>query len=55
MIDDLMSALESQKAGMEIVDDLQYLTYNASNYESRLSEAQDLRRNGKKVALIPEK
>ncbi len=55
VIDDLMSALESQKAGMEIVDDLQYLTYNASNYESRLSEAKDLRRNGKKVALIPEK
>lgn len=55
VIDDLMSALESQKAGMEIADDLQYLTYNASNYESRLSEAKGLRKNGKKVALIPEK
>lgn len=54
VIDDLMSALERQKAGVEIEDDLQYLTYNASNYESMLSKAKGLRKNGKKVALIPE-
>lgn len=54
VIDDLMSALKSQKANVEPKDDLQYLTYNASNYESRLAEAKGLRKNGKKVALIPE-
>lgn len=54
VVDDLMWALERQKAGKEIEDDLQYLSYNASNYESKLSEAKGLRKNGKKVALIPE-
>lgn len=55
VIDDLMSALERQKAGIKVEEDILYLTYNADNYESRLSEARGLRKNGRKVALIPEK
>ena len=55
VIDDLMSALERQKEIREVKNDLQYLIYNAANYESKLSEAKGLRKNGKKVALIPEK
>lgn len=55
VIDDLMLALERQKAGKEIPDDLICLTYNASNYEKKLSEAKLLRKSGKRAALIPEK
>ncbi len=55
VIDDLMSALERQKAEREVKDDVIYLTYDAKNYESKLSEARGLRQNGRKVALIPEK
>ncbi len=55
VIDDLMSALERQKISPEIKEGITYLTYNAQNYESRLSEAKGLRKNGKKAALIPEK
>ena len=55
VIDDLMSALERQKAGMEVKDDVVYLTYCKENYESMLAKAKGLRKNGSKVALIPEK
>ena len=55
VIDDLMSALERQKTAVEVPEDVIYLTYTAENYESRLSEAKGLRKNGRKAALIPEK
>lgn len=55
VVDDLMSALQRQKAGIEPEDDLIYLTYGSANYESMLSRARGLRKSGKKVALIPEK
>ncbi len=55
VVDDLMSALWRQKAGEEPEDELIYLTYRSSDYESILSRARGLRKNGKKVALIPEK
>lgn len=55
VIDDLMSALERQKTDIEIMDEVIQLNYNAQNYESQLSKAKGLRKNGKKVALIPEK
>lgn len=55
VIDDLMWALERQKISPDLKEGITYLTYNAQNYESRLSEAKGLRKNGKKVALIPEK
>lgn len=55
VIDDLMWALERQKISPDLKESITYLTYNAQNYESRLSEAKGLRKNGKKVALIPEK
>lgn len=55
VIDDLMWALERQKISPDLKEGITYLTYNAQNHESRLSEAKGLRKNGKKVALIPEK
>jgi ATP phosphoribosyltransferase regulatory subunit len=55
VIDDLMLALGRQKAGIKGADEIIYLTYNPDNYESRLSEAKGLRKNGRKVSLVPEK
>ncbi len=55
VIDDLMLALSRQKAGIKAADEITYLSYNSDNYESRLSEAKGLRKNGRKVSLIPEK
>lgn len=55
VIDDLMLALERQKTVKNIADDIIYLTYDSDTYESKLSEARGLRKNGRKVALIPEK
>lgn len=55
VVDDLLCALERQKTPMDIPDDLQILTYHEDNYESMLSEAKGLRKQGKRVALIPEK
>lgn len=56
VIDDLISALERQKISIATADDdLTYLTYNSSNYESMLMEAKGLRNRGVKVALVPEK
>ncbi len=55
VIDDLMLALGRQKAGIKAAEEIIYLTYNPDNYESRLSEAKGLRKNGRKVSLIPEK
>lgn len=55
VIDDLLCALERQKTEIAVKDDVTYLSYNSENYESKLSEAKGLRKNGRKVALIPEK
>ena len=55
VIDDLLSALERQKGGVDLEDDLTIITYSADNYESKLGEAKALRKAGKKAALIPEK
>ncbi|MGN0365135.1 MAG: ATP phosphoribosyltransferase regulatory subunit [Suilimivivens sp.] len=55
VVDDLMSALERQKIDFDGIDEIICLKYNAENYESRLLEAKGLRKNGKKVALIPER
>lgn len=55
VIDDLMSALERQRAGIRIEDEPVNITYNASNYISKLWEVRELRKNGKKAALVPEK
>ncbi|MCM1134206.1 MAG: ATP phosphoribosyltransferase regulatory subunit [Clostridium sp.] len=54
VIDDLLAALKRQNAEIEIEDEVIYLTYQASDYESKLAEARALRIQGKKVALIPE-
>jgi len=54
VIDDLLSALGRQKNTFKAEDDLKILSYTPDNYEIKLSEAKGLRKNGIKVALIPE-
>ncbi|MDO4303653.1 MAG: ATP phosphoribosyltransferase regulatory subunit [Bacillota bacterium] len=54
VIDDLLSALGRQKNTFKPEDDLKVLSYTPDNYEIKLSEAKGLRKNGIKVALIPE-
>lgn len=54
VIDDLLSALGRQKNTFKAEDDLKVLSYTPDNYEIKLSEAKGLRKNGIKVALIPE-
>lgn len=55
VIDDLLCALERQKAGVKMEDETLCLSYRADNYESILLKAKGLRAKGQKVALIPEK
>ncbi len=55
VIDDLLCALERQKANQKEQEELITLIYNDTNYEKRLKEAIALRKNGKRTALIPEK
>lgn len=54
VIDDLLLALAGQNVSY-IKEDPVYLTYNASNYGSMLAKAKDLRSQGKRTALIPER
>jgi len=55
VIDDLLAALERQKAGPVTVKNPVCLTYNASNYEKQLAEAKKLRAKGQETVLMPEK
>lgn len=55
VVDDLLAALERQKAEPEIKEDIIRLSYNSSNYEKVLSQAKRLRKNGQKTVLLPEK
>lgn len=52
VIDDLLLALARQNVSF-VKEDITYLTYNESDYGSRLAEAKELRRQGKRTALIP--
>lgn len=54
VIDDLMWALIRQKAALPKTEEILQLTYRKENYESKLSEARELRKSGRRVALIPE-
>ncbi len=54
VIDDLLLALERQKSDVKTENGPKILSYTADNYETKLSEAKGLRKNGIKVALIPE-
>lgn len=55
VIDDLLAALERQKAAPTAENRLTCLTYNASNYEEMLSKAKRLREKGQKTVLMPER
>lgn len=55
VVDDLLAALERQKAGPEPEKHPVCLTYNASNYEQMLSKAKKMRSMGQETVLIPEK
>lgn len=54
VVDDLLAALERQKTVINVEDEVLNLVYQADNYEDRLAKARALRKQGKKVALIPE-
>lgn len=54
VIDDLLLALERQDGTYEKKAEVQKLFYQKEHYEDVLKQAQELRRQGKRVALIPE-
>ena len=54
VIDDLLLALERQDGTYEEKAEVQKLFYQKEHYEDVLKQAQELRRQGKRVALIPE-
>ncbi|MBQ8597975.1 MAG: ATP phosphoribosyltransferase regulatory subunit [Lachnospiraceae bacterium] len=54
VIDDLLLALEHQKASLQVQEDVQVLIYNDTDYESKLAEAKSLRNSGIKTVLLPE-
>lgn len=55
VVDDLMSALERQKSHEPCEDEIKVLTYHATNYEERLSQAKELRDKGIRTVLLPER
>ncbi|MBO5056826.1 MAG: ATP phosphoribosyltransferase regulatory subunit [Lachnospiraceae bacterium] len=55
IIDDLMSALNRQNHEFQVSCENRVLTYNKSNYESRLEEARAFRQKGIRTVLVPEK
>lgn len=55
VIDDLMAALNRQKAEISLTCQHVVLSYTSDNYKKRLAEAKALRNEGTRVALIPEK
>ena len=54
VVDDLMSALERQKACAYEEDEIRVLTYHASDYEEKLLEAGKLRAKGIRTVLRPD-
>lgn len=55
VVDDLLLALQRQKGGLQVQEfKEQVLTYREDNYESMLSKAKELRKDGIMVSLIPE-
>lgn len=55
VVDDLLLALQRQKGGIQVQEPKeQVLTYREDNYESMLSKAKKLRKDGIMVSLIPE-
>ena len=54
MTDDLLAALERQKAAPCVKDEVITLVYQENQFEEKLAEAKTLRKQGKKTALVPE-
>lgn len=58
VVDDLLAALERQRAKknttLHAEDEVITLLYQPHNFEDKLAEAKDLRKQGKRVALVPE-
>ena len=52
--DDLLAALERQKAAPCVKDEVITLVYQENQFEEKLAEAKALRKQGKKTALVPE-
>lgn len=55
IIDDLLQALNRQKAEVILDYEVKVITYHKDNYELKLSEAKELRKQGIRTTLIPEK
>lgn len=55
IMDDLMQALNRQKVTISLTYETKVLTYHQGNYESKLAEAKNFRRQGIRTTLIPEK
>lgn len=55
VIDDLLLSLERQNGTYQEKPDVQKLFYREDNYIEILKMAQELRSNGKRIALVPEK
>jgi ATP phosphoribosyltransferase regulatory subunit len=54
VLEDLLAALKRQNIALEQEEEVTTVTFNEDNFESALNEAEKLRENGKKVALIHE-
>lgn len=54
VIDDLMQALNRQKVQIAERHEVKTLVYHKDNYEGKLSEAKELRKQGIRTALVPE-
>ena len=58
VVDDLLAALERQRAKrnttLHAEDEVITLLYQPHDFEDKLAEAKDLRKQGKRVALVPE-
>lgn len=55
VIDDLMSALYRQNINVAVPDQTIALEYTLENYEENLKQAKEMRNEGKKVVLSPQK
>ena len=55
VVDDLLLSLERQNGTYQKKPEIIHVTYRENNYNEKLKEAQELRAEGKQVALVPER
>ena len=55
VVDDLLLSLERQNGTYQKKPEIIHVTYRDDNYNEKLKEAQELRAEGKRVALVPER